>query len=78
MSSDHCDNCKFFTDISRPHGVCRRNPPLPVLMRGEIFDPGDTLQGYWPRVGTDDWCGDWTANDAERKMRYAKSMQGDY
>jgi len=51
--------------------VCRRYPPLPVACVGERFDPGDTLQGYWPRVGPDDECGEHKFHDGEAPSTFA-------
>jgi hypothetical protein len=59
--SDRCDDCRFGTPVGLHTVVCRRFPPHPVAVLGERFDPGDTLQGYWPRVGADDSCGEFRA-----------------
>jgi hypothetical protein len=63
-----CANCRFGIYIEERRSaivVCRRYPPLPVACVGERFEPGDTLQGYWPRVGPDDDCGEHKFNDGE-------------
>lgn len=61
MTDPCCANCRFGIYIEQKVGavvVCRRWPPLPILMRGESYEPGDTLQGYWPRTGPEDECGE--------------------
>lgn len=52
-----CSNCRYGVRFEQ-YVVCRRWPPLPVLIAGERHSPGDTLQGYWPRTGLDDTCGE--------------------
>lgn len=52
-----CAICRFAV-VFEKMAVCRRFPPHPMLMMGETMDPGDTMQGYWPRVGLDDVCGE--------------------
>lgn len=52
-----CSNCQFGIDV-KSAVVCQRYPPFPVHMRGETYDPGDTLQGFWPRVSPEEKCGE--------------------
>lgn len=57
-----CGNCRFGCPMEQKDTtiiVCLRFPPVPVLTPGENFDPGDTLQGFWPRCSPEDVCGEW-------------------
>lgn len=38
--------------------VCRRLPPLPIVLLGERFQPPSSAAGLWPRVSAVDWCGE--------------------
>jgi hypothetical protein len=63
MPDPSCANCRFGIYIEGPSTgtgivVCRRYPPHPVACVGEGFEPGDSLQGYWPRTSPDDECGE--------------------
>jgi hypothetical protein len=70
MANPCCANCRFGiyfdeADTKENFVVCRRYPPHPVLTLGERYDPGDTLQGYWPRTSPDDECGEHKFYDGE-------------
>lgn len=52
MSDRSCAACVFF-DASfdgASYGLCRRGAPR--------FGPHGTLDGVWPEVDVDDWCGE--------------------
>lgn len=53
-----CGKCLFGVTVGRGVVVCRRGPPVPVLTPGENFGPGDTMLGFWPRVASEDSCGE--------------------
>jgi len=36
-------------------GICRRYAPRP----SETGTTGEPLDARWPRVASDDWCGEW-------------------
>ncbi len=38
-------------------GACQRHAPRPVMAAGPA--PGNLETMSWPRVASDDWCGDW-------------------
>jgi hypothetical protein len=43
-------------------GLCRRYAPRPLTpdrLTGEAEPRWDT---FWPRVASDDWCGEWDPN----------------
>lgn len=52
--ADNCGNCRFAKPVE--DGLdCRCNPPTPVY-----DDSGDgDVRGYWPKVDSDSWCGQW-------------------
>lgn len=45
--SQSCESCYFYVG-----GYCQRFPPVVIKDDGK-------LQGHWPGVGKDDWCGEW-------------------
>lgn len=51
-----CRNCYFFDPAPDEGGVgfCLRHSP--VLLPGYEDDP---LQGHWPSIHSDDWCGEY-------------------
>lgn len=58
IDGGNCASCRFAVVLPETV-VCRRFPPAPRYVVPEAMSPGDTMQGYWPRVGFDDWCGEW-------------------
>ena len=60
-----CDNCRWFDpdhekaeffDAAAPdeiEGWCRRYPPATVKVEDSAS------YGVWPKVGGQDWCGEW-------------------
>lgn len=57
--ADCCANCKFVL-IQGDSGICRRNPPGAHLMMQQGADgrPTLTVQGTWPPVRMEQWCGE--------------------
>lgn len=55
-----CRSCRYFAswenDPERPDGSCVRHPPVVVLF-------GDCFESRWPKVDSDDWCGEWASRD---------------
>lgn len=43
-----CSTCRFWVAIDGTHGECRRRSPQFIA---------DKLQGRWPTVAADEWCG---------------------
>lgn len=53
-----CATCVFFDRLDGPEprfGLCRRNPPL-------LVEQG-ALNGGWPVIEDDDWCGEHDFNN---------------
>jgi hypothetical protein len=62
-----CSTCAFFHGENEM-GACRRHPPqidIAYQVRinkrygGEDDDISDLLDGVWPRVHSESWCGEW-------------------
>lgn len=56
-----CGNCRFY--LANP-GVCRANPPVPVLIETIVQAYGgpqrkQEIRGYHVPVLPDQWCGAW-------------------
>jgi hypothetical protein len=59
MKAERCSTCRFFYAFPNGGGAwCRRYPP-------QIYDVGQT---NFPRVGGDDWCGEWRLARTTPKM----------
>ena len=56
---DRCGNCKYhFTDPNNvTQGVCRRRPPIPIVVGGN--KKGAQISFQWPIVKSTLWCGEW-------------------
>lgn len=63
---DRCLNCQFY---DRQHeksacgktlrsGQCRRTAPMLNPAQAKSY----TIEGVWPTVRDDDWCGEWKAS----------------
>lgn len=63
-----CDNCRFFEpNITNDRGECRKKPPV-------LFD-NDNLDGYFPRVDSDDWCGEYSPKPEKSKVPDYETMK---
>lgn len=69
-----CKRCRFFDPESDDDGLgyCRRMAPI-VDPSGYVTifglnradeSPYDALQGFWPKVTSDEWCGEFRSEDA--------------
>ena len=54
-----CADCKFFQEVFK-WGLCRRNPPVANL-------ESDSVNGTWPEVNDNDWCGEFAPRPEEDK-----------
>ncbi len=68
---DKCMSCQFFDrkngsaeGRSPQWGQCRRTSPLlsPVTAKSYM------IEGVWPTVRDDDWCGEWRTQAAPRRI----------
>ena len=65
----YCPWCKFYDRIPEGFprvtlGKCRRHAPAPITRHTDL---GSRSNGYWPVVGTYDWCGEFAAKPPEQK-----------
>lgn len=64
-----CGRCAFYklANVLSPSmgGMCRRNPPLPVLI-GQDAARNPVVPGFFPMVGREMWCGEFKSSKAER------------
>lgn len=62
--SERCNNCKY-SKLAKGYFQCRRHVPTvqAVLVTPDNYSPGREWQTktMWPRMASDDWCGEWTA-----------------
>ncbi|MBS0325208.1 MAG: hypothetical protein JSS46_01530 [Proteobacteria bacterium] len=66
-----CVGCKFYDRSERASsdggglhwGSCRRSVPTLRPAQGRDF----SVEGVWPRVRDDDWCGAWEAREKREK-----------
>jgi len=67
-----CQNCGFFEKLDADGGVCAKYPPRAAASGGLI----DT---FWPSVGNDDWCGEYThADNVDNGRRTAEQTADDH
>lgn len=53
---EQCNTCRFWQRMKLNEGICRRHPPLPVV----IPLTGKIMQQYlFPMSRGDIWCGDY-------------------
>lgn len=75
---DKCINCQFY-DRKREKpaesralqwGQCRRTAPMlnPTTAKSYM------IEGVWPTVRDDDWCGEWKLNARRADTRVAESL----
>lgn len=60
-ANERCETCAYFLlhEESTGKGICRLNPPLPVLMEGCSPSPEDVHGTRWPVCWQGEWCGQW-------------------
>ncbi len=42
-------------------GLCKRYAPRPIILETGPGDAANHTSGQWPRVASDDWCGEWNS-----------------
>ncbi len=65
--SSECKGCRFYAR----HSGCRRRAPILIPNLG-------SSSAYYPRVGEDDWCGEFeslAATEEERAQRVRSMMR---
>jgi hypothetical protein len=54
---DRCNNCQFYDRQDKGSGLgqCRRQAPALSPINAKAY----MIEGVWPTVRDDDWCGEW-------------------
>ncbi len=54
---DRCVNCQYYDRQNKGQGVgqCRRTAPALSPINAKAY----MIEGVWPTVRDDDWCGEW-------------------
>lgn len=68
LESACCRLCVYGSFFTEYGGECRRNPP--TLLKES------SGQARWPRVSSDDWCGEWKLTGLKERERI-RSIFGD-
>lgn len=57
---DRCNNCQFYDRQDKGAGVgqCRRQAPALSPINAKAY----MIEGVWPTVRDDDWCGEWKSS----------------
>jgi len=57
---DRCNNCQFYDRQDKGSGVgqCRRQAPALSPINAKAY----MIEGVWPTVRDDDWCGEWKSS----------------
>ncbi len=67
---DRCTTCQYYDRQNKGSGIgqCRREAPAlsPVNVKPYM------IEGVWPTVRDDDWCGEWKAS--QRRLEARPSM----
>jgi hypothetical protein len=68
---EKCVSCQFYdrkgggTDGRSPQwGQCRRTSPMLSPATAKSY----MIEGVWPTVRDDDWCGEWRTHSAPRRL----------
>jgi hypothetical protein len=65
-----CSTCRFakLADEKQRGYECHRFPPTPLLVPMDnpmTRETGLALQGYFPPVNADNWCGEWALESSD-------------
>ena len=69
---DRCVNCQFYDRQNKGQGVgqCRRQAPALSPINAKAY----MIEGVWPTVRDDDWCGEWKAGGRRSDARVAEML----
>ena len=69
---DHCSNCQFFDRPNKGQGVgqCRRHAPSLSPINAKAY----MIEGVWPTIREDDWCGEWKSAARKAEPRLPEFM----
>jgi len=75
MMTKRCGTCMYFerAGVSLPVvGACHYNPPATLVVHQLVAVPSprgleqqvqERVDGFWPPVGANQWCGQWQAGE---------------
>jgi hypothetical protein len=73
---EKCVACQYYdrndaqaSDKAARWGKCRRNGPIIHPLSAKTY----MVEGIWPHVRDDDWCGEWTASKRAPELHAAES-----
>jgi hypothetical protein len=60
ITVDRCNNCQFYDRQDKGSGIgqCRRQAPALSPINAKAY----MIEGVWPTVRDDDWCGEWKSS----------------
>jgi hypothetical protein len=60
-----CQTCRFWHEIRKDYGECRRLPPPPIQVRSDDVAATTRLRTLWPVTQDIDFCGEFSARSAD-------------
>ena len=69
---DRCVNCQYYDRQNKGQGVgqCRRQAPSLSPINAKAY----MIEGVWPTVRDDDWCGEWKSGARKTESRLPEFM----
>ncbi|MBS0319570.1 MAG: hypothetical protein JSR18_03445 [Proteobacteria bacterium] len=70
---ERCQECQFFESqngAASVQGLCRRHAPSLSPLNAKPY----MIEGVWPTVRTDDWCGEWRTLARRAEARPAEVL----
>jgi hypothetical protein len=69
VTVDRCSNCQYYDRQDKGAGVgqCRRQAPALSPINAKAY----MIEGVWPTVRDDDWCGEWKTSARRPDPRFA-------
>jgi hypothetical protein len=72
---DRCVNCQYYDRQDKGQGVgqCRREAPALSPINAKAY----MIEGVWPTVRDDDWCGEWKSRVRRPESRVTEFLSMD-
>ncbi len=69
---DRCVNCQYYDRQNKGQGAgqCRRQAPALSPINAKAY----MIEGVWPTVRDDDWCGEWKSGMRKADPRVAEFL----
>ncbi len=65
MTTERCENCKFWKKTTEHEGECRRRPPVSSRL---VWPDGESTKSTdFPETHFLEWCGEWKAKEEKQK-----------